>query len=164
MKNVMVTFETKNLTGEALSWAVNYANHLSVNGHHPINDDDRFYAQVHMENPLTNAPDLAEDFFLGMQFIQDQRICTYEKNDKWFAVHSDDISGDLCDETGEKAHGIIYEDDVISGDTMLEAGLRSYVFQVLGNNAELPEHLALENLALCEQREQKEMSRRNRRA
>lgn len=139
------TIETNILAGDALNWAVHYANHLATFGNKPINDDDKASAMAHMENPTSHFEELATDWGLGMQFLANERICTFEQDGLWYGVHSDDILGSSQDSEGENTQGIIYQSDSIAGESMLVAGLRSYVFQVLGDKVEIPVYLANEN-------------------
>lgn len=134
----MITFETKDLKGDALDWAVKYVELLILamdkTRRRPFKaDHDVALEIINMGN--TEIPELNAERIMHM--VKSERIAAFEDGD-WFATKSDDLTTWSRDQDGDIAHVMIYEAETIRGSTYEEAIARCYVQSVVGNTIAIP--------------------------
>jgi hypothetical protein len=135
----MAVIETKNLSGESLEWAVEYARTIQKvlaarTALRPVKADYSEVALLMLEVAKIPTLDQGELF----DIVAQERIASFEDSGKWYALLSDEIVTWRRDLDGEEAQAMIFKEDVIQGDTPEIAIKRCYVSIVLGRIVEIP--------------------------
>jgi hypothetical protein len=135
----MTVVKTKNLSGESLDWAVEYARTIQKvlaarTAVRPVKTDHAEVALLMLEIAKIPTLDPGELFAIAAQ----ERIASFEDSGKWYALPSDEIVAWRRDLDGDEAQAMIFKEDVIQGETPEIAIKRCYVSIVLGESVEIP--------------------------
>lgn len=128
-------------TGEGLDWAVQYAEAMEAvlegrRGKRPLKADIAQVSDAMADATVTpwNAEQL-------MSAVITKRIACFEDGDTWYALPSCEIATWMRDGDGGMPQAMIYEEDVVEGETYAMAVKRCYVRMVLGSTITVPKNL-----------------------
>lgn len=129
----MPTVSTKSLKGKQLDWAVGYLCCLKAVDGNPVLARDLM--NVALKNGMASP---STDACRGIALIQEYRIALVEEGGAWFAAMSDDLAAYRRDHEGNEAKFMVYDKNVVMGETPLIAASRCFVYRRAGKTIDVP--------------------------
>ena len=147
----MALLKTRDLSGIALDWVVQYAQATGevirnrpkcLRGRH----DSRLqnYDRTRLSAIMEGADITPINCVTAMFIMENHSFAIFERIGFWYAAHNH--SAHTRDQDGEEAMIMVYEEDVIQGDTLLEAIKRCYAVTVIGYTVDVPQEYIQSNI------------------